>query len=262
MELNLESKVALVFGGSKGIGFETAKLLHLSGATVCIVSRSMDNLKRAEDDLQLETGRSPLIFKGDIKSYLNISEIASFMEKNANMPDIVVNNSGGPPMGSFKEHTEEIWIDSFEQHLLGLVRILNIFSDNMVEKGWGRIVNISSSVAIEPTSIMSVSATIRAGISALSKSASLTLAESGVTINTICPGGVATDRLLSLISDQSVKTGKSVEELLSDAQSSIPMKRFAEPNEVASLALFLCSSGANYITGRVHTVDGGLVQGF
>ena len=109
---------------------------------------------------------------------------------------------------------------------------------------------------------MSVSATMRAGVAALSKSASLTLAGSGVTINTICPGGVATDRLLELFNVQSERQGVSSSKLLRDAQESIPMKRFAEPQELADLALFLCSKRASYITGRVHSIDGGLTASY
>ena len=109
---------------------------------------------------------------------------------------------------------------------------------------------------------MSLSATFRAGVAAFSKSASLTLAQTGVTINTICPGGVATDRLVNLISAQAELSEKSEATLLAEAQSSIPIGRFAEPREIADFAVFLCSDNASYITGRVHSIDGGLVSSF
>lgn len=260
MELGLNGKNALVFGGSKGIGLAIAQQLFEEGVNVCIVSRLIENLNEAERSIAKSGKNKILTFPGDLGDPETIMAAQKYVKKQFGNPDIIINNSGGPPMGSFMEHEEKVWTDAFEQHFLSLVRLLKIFSKPMSQKKWGRFINISSTVALEPTPTMSVSAAIRAGVAALSKSASLSLADSGVTINTICPGGVATDRLLNLIDDQSNSTGESFETLLMKAESSIPMKRFAEPNEIANLVIFLCSNKANYISGRTHCVDGGLVK--
>ena len=132
----------------------------------------------------------------------------------------------------------------------------------MEKNNWGRIINISSTQAIEPTADMVISSTYRAAISAFSKSASLTLAKSGITINTICPGGVSTDRLISLFKKKAEIDGTNLETELKIATQSIPLGRFATVEEIASLSLYLCSDLAGYITGRVHTFDGGLVKSF
>ena len=260
MELELNGKTAVVFGGSKGIGLAIAQQLFNEGANVCIVSRSEENLVNAKKLISRSHQNKFLTYVGDLGSNDSITGVKTYVENALGLPDIIINNSGGPPRGSFQDHEENAWIVSFEQHLLSLVRLLKEFSKPMTQKKWGRFINISSTVALEPSAMMCLSATMRAGVAALSKSASLSMAETGVTINTICPGGVATDRLLSLISDQSSSTEKSFNELLVEAAASIPMKRFAEPCEVANLATFLCSTKADYITGRTHCVDGGLVK--
>ena len=260
MELGLNGKNAIVFGGSKGIGLAIAQQLIEEGANVCIVSRKKGNIENAEKLISHSCQNKVLTFVGDLADRNSIIEVNECCESEIGTADIIINNSGGPPMGSFEDHEEKIWTDAFEQHLLALVRLLKIFSGPMSKKKWGRFINVSSTVALEPTPVMCVSAAIRSGVAALSKSASLSLAESGVTINTICPGGVATDRLLGLINDQSASTGESFDNLLMKAEASIPLKRFAKPYEIANLVTFLCSSKANYITGRTHCVDGGLVK--
>jgi 3-oxoacyl-[acyl-carrier protein] reductase len=260
MELELHEKSAVVYGGSKGIGLAIAQQLFNEGANVCIVSRSEKNLASAKKLISQSHRNKFLICRGDLAQKDSILRVKTFLETAIGSPDIIINNSGGPPRGSFQDHEETVWVDTFEQHLLSLVRLLKGFSEPMIQKKWGRFINVSSTVALEPSAMMCLSAAMRAGVAALSKSASLSLAETGVTINTICPGGVATDRLLSLIIDKSSSTGESYEKLLVEAAASIPMKRFAEPCEVANLVTFLCSTKADYITGRTHSVDGGLVK--
>lgn len=261
MDLNLENKVALVFGGSKGIGLAIARELLNEGAKVCIASRTKTNLENAVNELINENNKSLITYATDINKRSSIKEAFDYVTKHLGAPDIVINNSGGPKMGSYELHSEDVWKDTFQNHFLSLVRVLDLAVPAMKKEMWGRIINISSTVAVEPTDQMCLSASIRAAAITLSKSASLTLSETGITINTICPGGVATDRLLSLVEDQALASGSSISDILIQAQSSIPMKRFAMPKEVAAMALFLCSDAAGYITGRTHMVDGGLVKG-
>tara|TARA_B100001094_G_C17829007_1_gene622262 strand:- start:198 stop:737 length:540 start_codon:yes stop_codon:yes gene_type:complete len=177
-------------------------------------------------------------------------------------PNILINNSGGPPIGNFLEHDIENWYKYVDQNLFSTIRLTKLFSKNMIENKWGRIINITSTNAIEPSSEMVISSTLRSAISAYSKSVSLTLAQTGVTINTICPGGVSTDRLLNLIKSKSERDNVTEKKALSAAQNSIPMGRFAKPEELGSLVSFLCSQHADYLTGRVYCFDGGLVKGF
>lgn len=262
MDLDLFNKAGLVIGGSKGIGLAIAEELTKEGVRVCIMSRSIENLKSAQSKILSSTDKEIKIFQGDASSAGDILALNKFLSSDLGSPDIVINNSGGPPIGTFMEHNESVWQAAFDQHLMAAVRLMQTFTPVMVERAWGRFINISSTVAEEPSSVMSLSATMRSGVAALSKSASLTLAESGVTFNTICPGGVLTDRLKGLMEEGSKNKGISVQEMLDEAQKSIPMNRFASPQEIADLVVFLCSMRANYITGRVHSIDGGLTASF
>jgi len=262
MELGINKKTALIIGGTKGIGFATSQRLLESGCKVCIMSRSEKNLNSAKKDLQ-EKGYSDVhIYQGDASVKKDLISLYEYHEKKVGLPDIIINNCGGPPMGTYSDHDDELWQKTFEQTFLPLVRLTKLFSQNMINNGWGRYINISSTVAIEPSSIMILSASMRAALAAFSKSISLSFAETGITINTICPGGVSTDRLLDLVKTQAETRNKSFEEILKESEQSIPMKRFAEPKELADLAIFLASSRAGYITGRVHVIDGGLTKSF
>ena len=262
MDLRLRNKVGLVIGGSKGIGLAIAKTLASEGVKVCIMSRSIENLKAAQTDITDTTEMGVTTFQGDAASDGDITSLFDFLSNGIGSPDIVINNSGGPAMGTFMDHDDSVWQKAFDQHLMAPIRLMKKFSPPMVEKKWGRFINISSTVAIEPSSVMSLSATMRAGVAALSKSASLTLAQTGITLNTICPGGVLTERLLGLITDGSKLKGISSEKMLEESKKSIPMNRFATPEEIADLAVFLSSERANYITGRVHSIDGGLTASY
>jgi len=251
-----------VLGGSKGIGLAIANGLASEGVDICIVSRSLNNLKSAQSEIISSNSVKVTIYQGDAGNSNDLESLYAFLNEGIGLPDIVINNSGGPAMGTFMDHKDNVWLEAFNQHLMSPVRLMKRFSPSMMEKNWGRFINISSTVALEPSSSMSLSATMRAGVAALSKSASLTLAQTGVTINTICPGGVSTSRLMNLIETQSKNQGVPVADLLENAQKSIPMNRFALPEEVADMAVFLSSSRANYITGRVHSIDGGLTASY
>ena len=262
MDLGINNKIALIIGGTKGIGFAISKQLLDSKCKICIMSRSEENLNSAKKELQ-ELGYIDIHqFQGDASIKSDMQMLYKFHKEKVGFPDIIINNCGGPPMGNYDDHDDAVWQKTFEQTFLPIVRLTKLFSDNMINNKWGRFINISSSVAIEPSSIMILSASMRAALAAFSKSISLSFAETGITINTICPGGVATDRLLSLVKTQAETRNESFEKILEESQQSIPMKRFAKPEELADLALFLCSSRASYITGRVHVIDGGLTKSF
>ena len=146
MDLNLNNKCALVFGGSKGIGLAIARGLLREGANVCIVSRSSKNLDLAVKELEKDNSGNLVLFQGDIGNVDSFSKVMDFMKKNIGPPNIVINNSGGPEMGSYNKHSEEVWMNAFQNHFLSLVRILNLFTSSMKKERWGRIINISSSV--------------------------------------------------------------------------------------------------------------------
>ena len=133
---------------------------------------------------------------------------------------------------------------------------------NMQRKGWGRIINITSTLAIEPAAGMTISASVRAGVSAFAKAVSDAVCNEGISINTICPGGIETERLKSLITAQAHNSGETYETTLEKSAASIPKGRFGSPDELASLAEYLCCEEAGYITGRTISFDGSLMRSF
>ncbi|MBI4449788.1 SDR family oxidoreductase, partial [Candidatus Uhrbacteria bacterium] len=174
---------------------------------------------------------------------------------------IVVNNAGGPPSGSFLQHVDTVWETAIHQNLLSVVRMARAVAPLMREQRWGRIISISSTVAKEPTPAMVVSATARAGVSAFTKAIASELAPFGITVNVILPGGVRTERLTSLVRTNAERTGRSYEYLLAERETSIPIGRFAAPEEIANVALFLASEQSSYVTGTSIVVDGALTKG-
>jgi 3-oxoacyl-[acyl-carrier protein] reductase len=260
MNYSFLNKIAIVTGASKGIGFSIAEQLLLAGAKVYIISRQKEALDNALMRLN-ESGNKAYGICGDVADpelpKLAINQILLLW---GCPPNILINNAGGPPMGSFLDHEEGLWEKTLQTNFLSAVRFAKAVTPGMKENKWGRIISISSTVAKEPSSQMVLSASARAALSAFNKSISLELAPFGITANIINPGGVATDRLVSLVQLQAKKMGISYEEMLKNNSESIPLKRYAEPEEIASAALFLASESASYITGVSLAVDGGLIK--
>jgi 3-oxoacyl-[acyl-carrier protein] reductase len=252
MELELKGRAALVTGASKGIGKAIALALASEGAKVCLVSRSAANLAAVQAEI-----RGGAILAGDVAD----PELAARAVKHAadafGRLDILVNNAEGPPAGGFLEHDDAAWGAAFQRSLLGTVRFAREAAPLMKAQRWGRIINITSMQAKEPTPGMVLSATLRAGVSAFAKAAATELAPFNITVNTILPSAVLTERMENLTREAAARGGRSYEDTLEQARKSIPAGRFSTPAEVADLALFLCSSRASYLTGLSIGIDGG-----
>ena len=260
MNYSFLNKIAIVTGASKGIGFSIAEQLLRSGSKVMMVSRNKEDLNNALVRLN-KFGRDVYGICGDVTDpELPKHAINEVILQWKSAPNILVNNAGGPPMGSFLDHDDEVWGKTLQTNFLSAVRFTKEVVPNMKINNWGRIISISSTVAKEPTSQMVLSASARAALSAFNKSISIELASFGITANIINPGGVATSRLASLVEVQAKKNGIGYEEMLKIGCESIPAKRYAEPIEIANAALFLASEDASYITGVSLAVDGGLLK--
>lgn len=258
----LKNKIAVVTGASKGMGKAIALEFAKEGAQVCLVSRSKESLEETVKEIQEQTDREVFFVAGDVKDPQLSNRVYDEVINKWGSCHILVNNAGGPVMGSFLDHSHEVWAETLQQNLLSVIRFTKQFAVKMKEQQWGRIINISSTLAKEPTAQMVLSATARAGVSAFSKAISNELAEYNVTINTICPGGVLTDRLVNLVSELAVKNGVEYEEQLVQNGSQIPMKRLATPKEIADFAVCLASEKASYVTGQSIMVDGGLTRSY
>jgi 3-oxoacyl-[acyl-carrier protein] reductase len=261
VDYELEGRVALVTGGSAGMGYASAKALAEQGVNVVLIARDPDKLAAARDTLTASTSAEVEIIAGDVREKWLAQKAVNLANERWGHVDILVNNAGGPPMGGFLEQDEETWDQALEQNLKSVIRFTGAVAPQMIDRGWGRVINITSTLAKEPSGPMVLSSTARAAVSAFSKSISAELAGQGVTINTLCPGGVLTDRLNSLLVTSAERQDKSYDEVLEASQSSIPIGRFADPSEFADMVLFLASERGRYVTGTTIMVDGGLTRG-
>tara|TARA_B110000240_G_C13511029_1_gene459388 strand:+ start:1334 stop:2107 length:774 start_codon:yes stop_codon:yes gene_type:complete len=254
-----KNRVAVVTGGSKGIGLGIVKEFMAKGINVLVIARNeklLNNIKTLYNSQKIET------LVGDV-SDINLPKKALDLALSKwGRIDILVNNAGGPPANSFLKHDDESWFNAFEINLMSVIRFSTTFAPIMKASNWGRILSITSTIAKEPSPMMVLSATMRAGVAAFNKSISTELAPYNITVNAICPGGVLTDRLIGLVKEISKNNNKSYEESLKESENSIPMNRFATVEEIAKTAFFLTSEEGSYITGIQLSVDGGLSKSY
>lgn len=261
MNLKIQGKVALVTGASKGIGLAIVKGLVSEGASVLLIARDQKVLDEIVLGIRKDGGDVEGI-AGDVANS-NLAEIAvKFAIDKWGKVDILINNAGGPPVGSFLEHSSSNWESAIQTNLLSVVRFSKAVVPHMKESKWGRIISITSTIAKEPSPVMVLSATVRSGVAAFTKAISTELAPFNITVNVICPGGVLTERLTSLINTRAEREKRPYNDVLSESELSIPMQRFASPEEIANSVLFLVSEPGGYITGVNLAVDGGLVKSF
>ena len=258
MDFGLQGKIAMVAAASKGIGFAIAKELIAEGCQLSICSRNEDDLERAVEQLGGEA-RSYCV---DVSNAEDLAWWVSETKKDLGVPDILVTNTGGPPAGPVSEMTDEQWQSGIDSTLLNIVRLTRLVRDDMIAKGWGRIVHITSLVAKEPSDLIPISSTLRTGLMSLTRLQATDFAVHGVTVNSVLPGNTMTDRQKHLIEISATKEGLSEDEVLRRKTESIPMKRMAEPEEIAAVVAFLCSKRASYVTGINVLVDGGVTKTF
>jgi 3-oxoacyl-[acyl-carrier protein] reductase len=240
MDLGISGRVALVTGASKGLGLGIAEALAREGATVAISSRSEERIMAAAGSIGARS------FVHDNARPEAASELVRRVEAELGQVDIVVLNSGGPPASpDALTFSLEQWRSAYEMLLLGAIALAQAALPGMRRRGWGRVLSVSSSVVREPSPILALSAAHRAGLLAALKTIARQVAADGVTVNTLLPGAIATDRARELGADSA------------DRVAQIPAGRIGTVEEFAAAAAFLCSGQAAYITGSTLLVDGG-----
>ncbi len=259
MDLGLRGRVALVTGASKGMGFATAHAFAREGAKVLMVARGEDDLQSATKRLRGD-GADVEALVGDV----NLPELAQSavelcLQRWGGL-HALVNNAGGPPIGTLSEHSDAAWQAALDQSLMSVVRFTRAALPTMQQQRWGRIVSITSTLAKEPAPSMVLSATARSGVAAFTKAVALEYAADNITANVVCPGGVMTDRLRQLIAGRAAREGRDIDELLAESQQSIPARRFADPDEIADVIVFLSSDRGGYVNGVHLSVDGALTR--
>ncbi len=261
MKNNIKNKIAVVTGGSQGIGFAIAEALSLKGAKVLIVSRNKKKLKLAKKKIASKNGIIEIL-AGDVSKKNVPVKVIKKAKKLWGNVDILINNAGGPPPGKLLEQSDSNWDKAINTNLLSTVRFSRAVIPSMRKKKWGRIISISSTIAKEPSPAMILSATSRAGVMSFSKVMAIEFSEYNITTNVISPGGVFTNRLINLIQKDAKKKNKNFKKHLKDIEKTIPAKRFAKPFEIANTVLFLCSDDASYINGQNLSIDGALTKGY
>jgi 3-oxoacyl-[acyl-carrier protein] reductase len=263
MDLGIKGKWALVGGASKGLGWGCARALALEGVHVVMVARGAEALNQSVADLQKEAPGVKLIgVAADITTEAGRAALFSAPGGPGKHFDIVVTNAGGPPPGDFRNWDREAWIKAVDANMLTPIELIKATVDGMAARGFGRIVNITSSSVKSPIDILGLSNGARSGLTGFVAGVARTkIASQGVTINNILPGKFDTDRIRTTVEAAAQKTGKTVAEIRAQQQSQIPALRYGTPEEFGALCAFICSQQASYITGQNLLTDGGAYPG-
>lgn len=248
MDLGIEGRTALVMGASKGIGKGIAGALVREGARVAISSRSEESLQAAA----AEIGGEVHVFPADTKDLDRLRQLPGEVAEAVGPVDILVANTGGPPTGAALDNSLEEWEEAFRSLVLAPRVLLEGVVPGMKERGWGRIVNVSSTSIREPIPYLTLSNANRLAALGLLETLADEVAADGITVNTVATGMFATDRLAD--PEGSLK---GAEEL---AKQRVPAKRLGQPEEYGDLVAFLCSERAAHLTGSVIPLDGGLLR--
>lgn len=257
MELGLEGKVALVGGSSKGIGRAVALGLAREGCSVTICARDNAALAATASMVRQQTEAKVLSLVCDMARYEDIKRVVAETVATFGRLDIIVNNAGGPPPGTFDDFDESDWLQALSQNLLSAVRMIRESLPHLRRLGGGRIINITSVAVKQPIDRLILSNTARLGVVGLAKTLSRELAPEGITVNNVCPGNIATERLVSLIEERAKRENVGMEEAIRLEEGRVPMGFLGDPEDVANLVVFLASQKARYLTGTTIQVDGG-----
>jgi 3-oxoacyl-[acyl-carrier protein] reductase len=257
---DLNGRVALVTGGSSGLGFASARALARRGARVALASRGVDKLDQARERLATE-GPEVIAVPADIRDPDALTSLVGEVERRLGPVDILVANGGGPPSKPALDLTEEDWQIGIPLALLFVPRLCRLVLPGMRERRWGRIVALNSVSTRQPIAGLALSNSLRPAVVGYLKTLSQEVATEGVTVNAVLPGYTRTERQEELATATSARTGKSKEEVVAGWIGNTPIGRMAEPDEIGAMVGFLCSPEASYVTGQAIAVDGGYVRG-
>jgi len=262
MDLGIKGKWALVGGASKGLGLGCATALAQAGVNVVMVSRGAEALEASAAKLRL-LGVTVLTVAQDITTEAGRAAIWAVAGGPGKNYDIVVTNAGGPPPGDFREWDRDAWIKAVDANMLTPIELIKATVDGMASRGFGRIVNITSSAVKAPIDILGLSNGARSGLTGFVAGLSRTTALAGnnVTINNLLPGAFDTDRLKTTLAGAATKTGQTIEALAEARKKLAPAQRFGHPDEFGQTCAFLCSQHAGFITGQNILIDGGAFPG-
>jgi 3-oxoacyl-[acyl-carrier protein] reductase len=254
---SLINKTALVCGSTQGIGKATAIKLSSMGANLILIARDETKLKNTLAELETSQGQEHSYLVADFAKPTELKAIISDYINAGNKINILINNTGGPKGGPIIEATTDEFLNTFNQHLICNHILVQAIYPGMIESGYGRIINVISTSVKQPLPNLGVSNTIRGAVASWSKTLAGELGQYGITVNNVLPGATNTIRLQGIAEAKSEKTGETVNDIFEEMAGESPMKRIAEPEEVAAAIAFLASPEASYINGINVPVDGG-----
>jgi 3-oxoacyl-[acyl-carrier protein] reductase len=257
MDLQLAGRVALVNGASKGIGRALAAALAAEGAAVVISARHEAAVTRAAAQIAAASGTEVVGVAADVSRPGTAERLVGTAVERFGGLDILVNNSGGPPFGHFSDFGDDAWQDAFDLLLLSVVRMVRAALPHLRASGRGRVINIESTSVKEPIPGLLLSNSLRAGVAGLARTLADELAPDQITVNNVLPGSILTDRLRA----GAEQAGTPVDDLIrAEVGRRVPLGRVGEPEDLAALVAYLCSTAAAYVTGQTIAVDGGLLR--
>jgi 3-oxoacyl-[acyl-carrier protein] reductase len=262
MDLFIRGKWALVCAASKGLGKGCAAALVREGVNVVITARGAEALEATATELralsQAEGGGEVRTVVGDITT----AEGRTAALAACPQVDILVNNAGGPPPGDFRDWGREAWIKALDANMLTPIELIRATVDAMAERGYGRVVNITSGAVKAPIDVLGLSNGARSGLTGfVAGLARSSIASHGVTINGLLPGAFDTDRLRNTLQASADKSGQPLAEVMAKRAAAIPVRRFGQAEEFGALCAFICSVQAGYLTGQNILLDGGAYPG-
>ena len=255
MDLELKNRRALVTGASRGLGRAIASALAAEGAEVVAVARNLERLN--ELVAATPAGRGTIVAQAcDLADASAIGGLGAALER----ADILVLNTGGPPPGSAAGTADAVWIQQFEAMFLSAIRLTRLALPGMRRRGFGRILAVVSSGVIQPIPNLGISNALRSALVGWAKTLAGEVAGDGVTVNCIAPGRIATDRVAELDQGRAKREGIDIDQVEKESRAAIPAGRYGDAAEFASVAAFLASPRASYMTGGVVRVDGGMIR--
>lgn len=260
MKLNLENRVALVCGSSSGLGFAIASALAREGAEVALNGRDPDRLSQAAERIAPTAKGRVDTFQADVSVPAKVETLVESVADRLGPVDILVCNAGGPPATPFRDAPGESWLAAVELNLLSTVNLCRAVVPGMQARHWGRIICLTSVAAKQPLGNLILSTTARAGVLGFAKSLADEVAKEGITVNSVCPGYMRTERVEELIDRLAHQRATTTEAIHAELVDAIPMGRMGDPAELGAVVTFLASDAASYITGVALQVDGGFVR--